>query len=409
MSSFHDIVIIGAGPAGASAASLLTSFGHKVLIIEKSHFPRFSIGESLLPQNMGLLEEAHLLSVFEKGNFKFKDGAEFLLGEKRKHIDFNNKSSVGTSTTFQVVRSEFDDLVIKEVIKKGTEVYFGHEITEVNFKDNDDYPVKLKIKDENDLQRDLQAKFIIDASGLAKVLPKLLNHKIEYTNQKRTAFFNHIKTKTHCDFNNDRILITVDETNRQNWFWTIPLKENYYSFGLITDEDMSSYSQEEVLNHFIQRNPELKRTLGDFEFQFETKALKGYTAKSTQIYGDHFVLIGNSGEFLDPIFSSGVTLALKSANLAAKVIHNKLTSQDFSWENDYSKEFLRGLETFQAFVEAWYKIDLQDIIFAKKMNTKIESMIISILAGYVWDQENSYTQNTKRRLAALSEICREET
>lgn len=403
-----DIIIIGAGPAGSTSAALLSKQGHNVLIIEKAKFPRFVIGESLLPQNMVFYKEAGLEHVLDKGNYQYKDGAQFLCGNDFKSIDFENKFSEGPFSTFQVKRHDFDQKITDAVQQMGVKILFEHEITSVEMSEGST-PVKLQITDlKSKKDFELKAKFIVDASGLAKVLPKLLNLPTEYMAQDRCSYFNHIKTKSSTDFDNNKILITIDETNKENWFWTIPLSENYYSLGVITTEDCSKIQESgnSVINHFIDRNPTLKKVLGDFEYTFDEKKLQGYTAKTKTMHGKNFVLIGNSGEFLDPIFSSGITIALKTASLSAPLIHKELIGQDCDWDKEYTAPLNLGLKTFSNFVKSWYQTDLQDIIFSKKMDSTITGMIIGILAGYAWDPKNHYTKNTERRLKALAEICR---
>jgi flavin-dependent dehydrogenase len=402
-----DIIIIGAGPAGSTSAALLSKLGHKVLIVEKSKFPRFVIGESLLPQNMVFYKEAGLEHVLNNGNHQYKDGAQFLCGDEFKDINFENKFTAGPFSTFQVKRHSFDQEITKAVSKMGVDILFEHELTKVEL-DQEAAPVIAQIHNIKENKNvEIHAKFIVDASGLAKVLPKLLDIPTEYKAQNRASYFNHIKTTKATSFDNNKILITVDETNKENWFWTIPLSENYYSLGVITTEDCSGLDEEYKLNHFVDRNPTFKKTLGKFEYVFPEKKLQGYTAKTETMYGKNFVLIGNSGEFLDPIFSSGITIALKTASLSAPLIHKEITGEICDWEKEYATPLNLGLNTFSNFVKAWYQTDLQDIIFSKKIDPTITGMIISILAGYAWDPKNHYTKNTERRLKALAEICRE--
>lgn len=401
----YDIIIIGAGPAGASCAALLNNKGFSVCVLERANFPRFTLGESFLPQNMVYFEEAGLSDVFNESTFQMKDGAEFLCGDKRKTIDFKEKTSLGPQTTFQVKRDLFDSLVTDKIQKQGVTVLFEFEVLEVEFT-QEDYPVLVRCKDlKTDNIIHLHSKFIVDASGLAKVLPKKLGLETEYEEHGRVTYFEHIKSNSPCEFDNNKILITVDKENRKNWFWTIPFGNNTYSLGLTTNETGLESSPEKVIQSFIDRNPHFKKALGTFEVISPGKKISGFSGKTPTKFGEHFVLIGNSGEFLDPIFSSGATVALKSASLAASLIEKKLAGEKVDWQEQYQEPLDIGLKTFSSFVNAWYDEDLQNVIFSDKVDTKLRGFIISILAGYAWDTSNPYTKNSTRRLKALSEIC----
>ncbi len=400
----YDIIIIGAGPAGTCCAAMLKELGHSVVIIEKNTFPRFSIGESLLPQNMELYKEAGLLSIFEDCDFQFKDGAQFLREDIFKDIDFSKKSTDGASTTYQVRRSSFDKKVTDHLQTLGVDILFDHTLEGVEFNDSQN-PVKVSVSSKTSTF-EFQGKFLVDASGLAKVLPKALNLKTEYQAQDRRCYFSHIKTSQKPAFDTNKILISVDQTNSKCWFWTIPLAENNFSLGVITDEKDLDLSNQQMLEHCIERNPLLKKALGDYEYELETKKIQSFTSKTQQMFGENFLLIGNSGEFLDPIFSSGITIALKSACLASPLINKKIKGESVDFDKEYLDELNYGLKTFKVFVDAWYGGDLQDIIFTDKIQKEIRSHIISVLAGYAWDKKNPYTQKSERRLKALAEVCR---
>lgn len=402
--SKSDIIVIGAGPAGASCAALLNNTGYNVTIVEKSVFPRFTLGESFLPQNMAYFEQAGLLKVFEGSEFQYKDGAEFLCGNHMQKIDFSQKSAQGASSTFQVRRDIFDKLVTDEVQKQGVEILFDHEVIKIEFQEGN-FPVSVLVKDSNGVQLNLNARFIVDASGFAKVLPKLLNLETTYAKHGRKTYFTHIATHKPSEFDHNKILITVDESNRKNWFWTIPFGDDKYSLGITTEEDTKGLSPKESLEMFIERNKTFKEKTGDYTYTTPVREIHGFSGKTPKKFGDHFVLIGNSGEFLDPVFSSGATIALKSASLAAKVIDRKLKKEVVDWIEDYQEPLDKGLKTFSSFVDGWYSGDLQNVIFSKKMEPNIRSSIISILAGYAWDEDNPFTKHSSRRLKALGEVC----
>ena len=188
-----DVLIIGAGPSGSSAAALLRQKGYQVTIIEKQHFPRFSIGESLLPQSMVFLEEAGLLDTVrehvEQFAFQFKNGAAFLKGAQRSFYDFREKFSDGPGTTWQVRRANFDHLLAQQAEKYGADIRFGHEVIDVNVEP--EHPV-LTVKDEQQQVYQIQGRFLLDASGFGRILPKFLNLESPSDFPVRRAVFTHI-------------------------------------------------------------------------------------------------------------------------------------------------------------------------------------------------------------------------
>ena len=187
-----DVLIIGAGPSGSSAAALLRQKGYQVTIIEKQHFPRFSIGESLLPQSMVFLEEAGLLDTVrehvEQFAFQFKNGAAFLKGTQRSFYDFREKFTDGPGTTWQVRRANFDHLLAQQAEKYGADIRFGHEVIDVDVVP--EHPV-LTVKDEQQNVYQIQAKFLMDASGFGRIQPKFLNLEIQSDFKVRRAVFKH--------------------------------------------------------------------------------------------------------------------------------------------------------------------------------------------------------------------------
>ncbi len=162
-----------------------------------------------------------------------------------------------------------------------------------------------------------------------------------------------------------------------------------------------------MLEYYINRNPSIKESIGPYTPLFEQKSIYNYASAIEKSYGEKFVCIGNAGTFIDPVFSSGATIALKSAQLASKGIIKDLKGEPFNWDKDYYQPLHFGIQTFSNFVEAWYEETLQHIIFDKIHGGRIRKLVISILAGYAWDKENPYTKNTLKRLRVLSKTISE--
>ncbi|OTG96196.1 NAD(P)/FAD-dependent oxidoreductase [Acinetobacter sp. ANC 3832] len=415
-----DVLIIGAGPSGSSAAALLRQKGYQVTIIEKQYFPRFSIGESLLPQSMVFLEEAGLLDTVrdhvDEYAFQFKNGAAFLRGQQRSFYDFTEKFTDGPGTTWQVRRAHFDHLLAIEAEKKGADLRFGHEVIAVDVES--EQPI-LTVKDEQGQQYQIQAKFLLDASGFGRILPKFLDLESPSNFPVRRAIFTHIEDGILDDpeFDREKILITVHEKDHRAWYWLIPFADGRCSFGVVAEQDFFDHYQfddsspetlQATFEKILADEPSLSHVLRNMKFDTPVRTLVGYSANVKSLADRNYALLGNAGEFLDPVFSSGVTIALKSSSLVVPLVDKVLQGQSVNWMDEYEKPLRKGIQVFRAYVESWYEGEFQDVVFSQHQNDKIRRMIASLLAGYAWDQTNPIHKNAKQRLSTLAEYCREE-
>ncbi len=401
-----DVVIIGAGPSGSVAASLLHKQGVKVCVLEKQHFPRFVIGESLLPYCMDILAEADLAyAVNAEKTFQFKNGAAFTWGNRYTYFDFTDKFTAGPGTTYQVRRGIFDKILIDETAKKGVEVRFGHEVLSL---DNSGETAVLKARSEDGEEYHLSARFVLDASGYGRVLPRLLDLETPSSLPTRVARFTHIDDNINApDFDRNKILITTHPTHRDVWLWLIPFADNRCSIGVVGLPETLDGDNETILKKFALECPMLKRILANanWENDFPYRQIQGYSANVKALYGKHFALLGNAAEFLDPVFSSGVTIALHSARLASRIISRQLKGEAVDWQKEFSETLMVGVNAFRTYVNGWYDNSFQDVIYARNPEPKIRQMLSSILAGYAWDTENPFVAKSTPRLKALAEIC----
>jgi flavin-dependent dehydrogenase len=405
---FVEVLIIGAGPAGAVAAALLRGHGRQVLILERETFPRFSIGESLLPQSMEYLEEAGMLRAVEEGGFQLKDGAAFGRGEQYTEFDFSEKHSAGWSTTYQVPRARFDHLLAREAERQGAEVRYRHEVIAV---DVSRLRPRVEAKDQRGETYTIEAGFILDASGFGRVLPRLLRLEIPSNFPVRGAIFTHIEDHiAAANFDRNKILVTVHPAQDDLWYWLIPFADGRASLGVVGKTDdmfQTPGSETEKFQSLVRQAPSLHRLLARARWDTPARTLIGYSANVKSLCGQGYALLGNAGEFLDPIFSSGVTIAFKSSSLAAAALERQFRGEKVDWIAEFAAPLKRGVDAFRAFVESWYRGGFQRIIFFAKPPAEIRRMISAILAGYAWDETNPYVRDTKRRLAALEQLCYE--
>lgn len=407
MNTNCDVAIIGGGPAGAVAAALLNKQGLRVVVLEKQHFPRFVIGESLLPHCMEFIEAAGFGdAVRAEPSFQLKNGAAFTWGGRYTYFDFTDKFSSGPGTTFQVRRALFDKVLIDEAAAQGVDVRFGHGVAAF---DNSGAEARLRIE-ADDGAYELSAGFVLDASGYGRVLPRLLDLETPSELPPRLAHFTHIVDNISSPtFDRDKILITTHPQHRDVWLWTIPFGDNHCSIGVVGTPDKLAGDSETVLKKFALVCPMLAEVLADavWENEFPFRSIQGYSANVKSLHGRHFALLGNAAEFLDPVFSSGVTIAMHSAKLAADLLVKQFNGEAADWQREFAEPLMVGVNTFRTYVNGWYDGRFQDVIYADNRNADISRMLSSILAGYAWDTENPYVEKSERRLNALAELVGE--
>ncbi len=401
---FVEVLVIGAGPSGCVSAAYLHSQGIKVHVVEKSVFPRFVIGESLLPRCMDHFEEVGLLEGLKAFGFEKKFGARFIKGDKICEFDFSKKHTKGWDWTWQVPRADFDKVLVDELIKKGVEVSFGQEVVDVTI--NEKGISTTTIKDENGIPYQVEAKYIIDSSGYGRVLPRLLDLDKPSALPSHSSVFTHVVDVNRPE-GREGTLITFDVVETQVWLWVIPFSNGRTSIGYVgPTEFLESFegNNTEKLTQLLQLSSYYYKRFKGVEFLFEPVLIKNYSKSVKQLYGKGFVLTGNSAEFLDPVFSSGVTFATESALLGAKLITKELNKQPVNWEKEYSEYIKEGVRVFSSYVKEWYSGNLQTLFFHQPENPEVKRQICSVLAGYVWDKTNPFVTKHNRLIRTVAHI-----
>jgi flavin-dependent dehydrogenase len=403
-----EILIVGAGPAGSVAAALLRQQGRQVLVIEREQFPRFSIGESLLPQSMAYLEQAGMLQAVVEAGFQFKNGAAFMHDGSYTDFDFRDKHSAGWGTTYQVQRGHFDHILASEAERFGAEVRFRHEVLDIALGQGANGGARVTVKHADGHSYSVDAGFILDASGFGRILPRLLKLETPSNFPVRGAIFTHVQDGIGAGFDRNKIRVTVHPKHCDVWFWTIPFAGGRCSQGVVAETsflDRYQGTPTERLQAIVAEEPSLQALLANAVWDTPARQITGYSANVEKLWGQGYALLGNAGEFLDPVFSSGVTIAFKSASLAAAALQRQFAGETVDWQADYGIPLRKGVDTFRAFVESWYAGGFQKIIFHQDKQPDVKRMIAAILAGYAWDQSNPLVKETSRRLAALEALC----
>lgn len=396
-----DVLVIGAGPAGTVAASIVNKAGFKVKIVEKQKFPRFVIGESLLPRCMEALSEAGFIEALKEKGFQQKNGAKFVKNGKICDYYFADQFTAGWNWTWQVPRAEFDKTLADTVEKMGVQVCYETTVTAIAFNGSDSVTT---VEDIDGNKTEVEARFIIDGSGYGRVIPRLFNLDKPSNLEPRKALFTHTADVNRLmDEEPNRITIIVHQPGV--WVWVIPFSSGITSVGFVGNPaffQQYNGDNETVLRELIASQPYLAERLKGVEFVFDPRILQSWSTTTDQFFGDGFVLTGNVTEFLDPIFSSGVTLATVSSQKAANLVIRKLKGESVDWEQEYSKHLLQGVNTFRSYVMAWYEGTLDTIFFSEKQNLEVKKMICSVLAGYVWDLENPFVKNHNSAIQKLA-------
>lgn len=403
MERAYDVVVIGAGPAGAIASSRVNKDGYSVLVLEKMEFPRFVIGESLLPKSMEYFEKTGLVQTVHDQKFQLKTGVTFYHDDKKCEFLFSDRFTDGWDYTYQVKRADLDQALIKAVEKQGVEVEFGAEVKDVKTSREEQTITYLNKAGEPQV---VKARFVIDASGYGRVLPRLFNIEKAAPSIPRGSVFSHVKDPHRTDRASNNIFVHAFNDNTA-WIWSIPFSDGTASVGVVGGVDLVNEYHENGGEKFMQHVrsfPGLEKRFQDTEFLFEPRKILNYSISVEKLYGEGFVLCGNSTEFLDPIFSSGVTLAVASGYQSAELTCAHLRGESVDWDTEYVQFMKHGIEVFRSYVNAWYNGELHTIFFAENGNPEFKRQICSVLAGYVWDLENPFVKKHRTLLPTLAKV-----
>ncbi len=390
-----SVLVIGAGPSGCIASAYLNSQNIDVRVVEKAKFPRPVVGESLIPRVMDHFDEIGIVPALSAEGFEKKWGARFIRGEQVCIFDFSKKYGEGWDWTWQIPRAEFDDVVAREVQKQGVHIDFQTELLSVEIDENTGHSTAI-VQDISGEKYTIEAKFIIDASGYGRVLPRLLDLEAPSSLSKHSAIFTHIDDVNRSKYENGS-LISFDIIETEVWLWVIPFSNGKTSVGIVGPTDfIENLSQTgdttEALSNAIMLSDFYKERFGGLPFIFQPQLLKNYSCAVKQMYGKGFALTGNSSEFLDPVFSSGVAFATESGMLSAKLIARQLKGEQVDWEKEYAEYMKRGIGVFSTYVKEWYTGNLQTLFFHEPANPEVKEQICAVLAGYVWDETNPFVK-----------------
>lgn len=402
----YDVLIIGAGPAGSVAGSLLARAGKKVLALEAGTFPRFVIGESLLPRCNDLLDEAGLLKAVESRNYMKKPAALFWKGDQCERFCFAEMFPGQRPAAMQVPRADFDMTLATGARAQGVDIRFNQKVDAVEMAP-DGSAVKAFITDtETNEKSTVEAKFLMDCSGYARVLPRLFNLEKKPELQPRVALFCHVENDQRPEGPAEGdIWICIHPKNA--WVWIIPFSNGRTSVGVVAERQLfenAGKTDRERMWNLIKSDPNAMKRMGNAAQVMTTTKLEGWSAAVTKFHGPGWVLTGNASEFLDPVFSSGVTLALESSSQAAKLAIRQLNGEKIDWEKEYTGTMDKAVGVFRTFVHTWYTGELQRVLLASGKNERIKRAITSVLGGYVLDDQNPFVRDSRGMMESVLKL-----
>jgi flavin-dependent dehydrogenase len=332
-STSPDVVVIGGGPAGSTVSTLLAKHGRRVQLFERETFPRFHIGESLIPETYWVLQRLDMLPKMKASRFVQKRSVQFVSANGKLSAPFyfwDNKPHE-CSQTWQVERGEFDQMLLENAREHGVDAQEGVHVLEVIFEG--DRAVGVKIQDRDGTRREVRAQVVVDASGQAAMLMNRRGLRIWDPLLNKGAIWTYYEGAAKDANRDEGATLVVQTPDKRGWWWNIPLHDDRLSCGIVRPfEDIfkNRGGLEQTYEEEAEGTPYIKHRIGKAKRITGYFATRDYTYRSTEVAGDGWVLVGDAFGFLDPLYSSGVMLALKTGEMAADAIHEALAKGDTS-------------------------------------------------------------------------------
>jgi flavin-dependent dehydrogenase len=383
-----DVAVIGGGPAGSTAAALLARRGHKVIALEKAHHPRFHLGESLLPMNLPLFERLGVLDQVRALGV-FKPGADFEADNDRGYNTYAFSRAIGRSPphAYQVWRQDFDKMLYEHARTSGADAREGHEV--VNAHQAGPRETRLEVRTDDGRSYAIQARYVVDASGRDAFLSVRKRLRRKNSHHQSAAIFGHYRgaeRRKGADEGNISIY-----SFEHGWMWMIPLRDGVMSVGAVCQPDYLKQRKGrtvEFLRETLQRNAALWRRVEHATLiDDEVRVTGNYSYDSARMGGPGWVLVGDAFAFLDPVFSSGVYLAMSGAEQAVDVVDVALRepAREAALLRKLEKRQRAGMARFSFFIYRFNGPVMQQMFRQPRNTWQLEQGVISMLAGDLFD------------------------
>ena len=386
-----DVVVCGGGPGGSTFATLMAREGHHTILFEREKFPRFHIGESLLPWNVPLFERIGVLSKLEAAGPQVKRGARFYHQGTSftRPVLFANGIDSDHPSSFQVKRAEFDALLLDHAQESGAAVFEEARVTEVQFSADGSRARGVKVLLKGELEpRTVNAKLVVDATGRDALLSRHLGGRQRDPLLDRSAAFAHYDTflRVEGPSGGDIVIITTPD----GWWWLIPFSDGSVSVGIVMPSRRFKERQgtvEQLFEESVRGAPHVRKLLEGSKRTTDVRAIPDYSYSTPVISGDGFCLVGDAACFLDPVFSTGVLLAMTSAELAAAAASRALHAKgrvDASDFRRFERTYRGAIRRFERFVHGFYEPHVLETFYTPAPNPWIERGVTTVLGGGVF-------------------------
>ncbi len=408
-----DCVIIGGGPAGATAATVLADHGRKTLVLEQSQFPRYHIGESLMPQTFHTFSRIGMLDKLRASDFPRKESVQFVnaFGKQSKPFYFTDRDPNDWSITWQVPRDRFDKMMLDNAREHGAEVIEGARVTEVMFDGAKAIGIKALVDGE---ETAIPSRVVIDASGHGTLLARQLGLYQLDPDLRNAAIYSYYQGAKHDEGRNAGATIIIHTPDRNGWFWFIPLPNDVASIGVVAPPEYLFTGRGNdplaTLEEEIAKCPNMATRIADAQRVSPCRVTKDFSYRSRQMAGDGWILIGDAFGFLDPIYSSGIMLALKGGEFAADAIHEALKTGNPSADrlSEFAPKFLSGMHMIRQLLYAFYNPDFSFAEFTKSY-PQFNDAIVRVLIGDVFNDDlHELFSHMSRRIPLPAPIQLEE-
>jgi len=392
LDSQYDVIVIGAGPAGSTVGALLAEQGRKTLVVDRATFPRFHVGESLIPETYWQLKRLGLIEQLKQTAFPKKFSVQFVTDEGTETMPFyfHDYKDHESSQTWQVLRADFDQMLVNNARNQGALVHTETQVLDLLCEGEQVTGVKLKLSSQE--TRDIRAKIVVDSSGQSGFIANRFNLKMVDPVLKKGTVWAHFKN-AHRDAGIDEGATLILQTaGKQSWFWYIPLPNNTVSIGCTGDMDFMFSKErgnsEAIFYQEVERCVGIKRRLTAAQPVTEFMTTRDFSYHTTQPVGPGWMQAGDALGFIDPVYSSGVFLALKSGELVADAINEAFETQDFSVDqlNKWYPDYRRGIENFRKLVYAFYTPGFSFGSFLRQF-PQFKTNLVDILIGDVFKPE----------------------
>lgn len=376
-----DVIVVGGGPAGSTAAAILARRGWRVTLLEKERFPRFQIGESLIPYNNDIFHDLGVWETLSERGFVDKRGAEFVTadGVLRQKFNFAQSLPPRYSRSFQVRRAEFDEILLDTARDRGVNVIEGARVRRVELDEPDACSVSYTSADGTETR--LNGRFLIDASGAEGRATASVVHRSDRSDLKKISIFAHYRGVAPAEDGSRDITIALF---RDGWFWVIPVDGETTSVGVVLDADewkRSGATRGETLELAIAGSPYLRGRMSSAERVGEIRARKDFSYLVDRMYGSNFALVGDAAGFIDPIFSTGVFVAMRSSQMAAEAVDHLLREGRLAPLRRYERVMRRVFDRYLRIIESFYRREFIEVFLHPHPRFGLVKVIVGLLAG----------------------------